>query len=107
MTPWTTSHSNLECSVAPIEDRPSVVARREIMDALPGLNEDELAVAHGCIAKMVAGIKKHGRLVLATDDRAFLLEAISELEDDINYSVKAIIRLRQIIARLDAMGERV
>ena len=90
-----------------IRDRPEAEHARVLLDAVKQLNPDELAVAAGVVAKMVAGIKKHGRLELATDDRSFLVECISELEDQQNYCAKSIIRLRQIIARLNEMGERV
>lgn len=73
----------------------SDVMRAEIASMLAELEDDAVEVIHMQATRMVAGRKHYGDLVLDTDRRDWLAEALQEHLDASNYYSAAIIKLRR------------
>lgn len=75
--------------------KPARVMRDEIVSMLSQLEDDAVEVLHMQATRMVEGRARYGDLVLDTDRRDWLAEALQEHLDASNYYSAAIIKLRR------------
>jgi hypothetical protein len=75
--------------------KPADEMRAEIFLMLTELEDDAVEVLHMQATRMVAGRKHYGDLVLDTDRRDWLAEALQEHLDASNYYSAALIKLRR------------
>ena len=60
---------------------------------------DELELAHMTVTRLAHARSKYGQLEIATDDRSYLVEALEEIADNLNYLGMEMIRVMRALKK--------